>query len=376
MLHLPYRELPVDDPGTPETGSPLRYLVWLARHQRWLLTLNAFFGIGWMVAQALVWAAVGAAIDHGVERHSTADLFRWVAVVVALGLFQAGCGALRHQLAVTNWMNATYRTVQVIGHHLARTGPAMTDEIPSGDIVNTVASDAMRIGSTYDSFARFSGAIVAWIVVSFILLSTSVQLGLIVLLGVPILGALTTPLMRPLHTTQAAQREAAGRLAALGSDTVAGLRILRGVGGEEVFLRNYRAQSQKVRVAGTRIAAPQAGLESGQVLLPAILTGLVTFLGARDVMNGTLQPGQLVAFFGYASFLTTPLRTAIDYVIMSTRAYVGAGKVLRILSVQPNHRRTDRAARVARPSRSPRGQGERAAPRAGSARGPRDRDAR
>lgn len=336
MLHLPYRELPVDDPGTPETGSPLRYLVWLARHQRWLLTLNAFFGIGWMVAQALVWAAVGAAIDHGVERHSTADLFRWVAVVVALGLFQAGCGALRHQLAVTNWMNATYRTVQVIGHHLARTGPAMTDEIPSGDIVNTVASDAMRIGSTYDSFARFSGAIVAWIVVSFILLSTSVQLGLIVLLGVPILGALTTPLMRPLHTTQAAQREAAGRLAALGSDTVAGLRILRGVGGEEVFLRNYRAQSQKVRVAGTRIAAPQAGLESGQVLLPAILTGLVTFLGARDVMNGTLQPGQLVAFFGYASFLTTPLRTAIDYVIMSTRAYVGAGKVLRILSVQPN----------------------------------------
>lgn len=288
-----------------------------------------------MVSQALVWAAVGAAIDHGVERHNEAELFKWVAVVVALGLFQAFCGALRHQLAVTNWMSATYRTIQVIGRHIAKTGPALTDEIPAGDIVNTVAADAMRIGGSYDSFARFSGAIVAWIVVSFILLSTSVQLGLIVLLGVPILGSLTTPLMKPLHATQAAQREAAGRLAALGSDTVAGLRILRGVGGEEVFLQNYRDQSQKVRVAGTRIAAPQAALESGQVLLPAILTGVVTFLGARDVMNGSLQPGQLVAFFGYSSFLTTPLRTAIDYVIMSTRAYVGAGKVLRILKIQP-----------------------------------------
>jgi hypothetical protein len=63
----------------------------------------------------------------------------------------------------------------------------MTDEIPAGDVVNTVAADAMRIGGAYDSFARFSGAIVAWIVVSFILLSTSVELGLIVLLGVPIL---------------------------------------------------------------------------------------------------------------------------------------------------------------------------------------------
>ena len=120
------------------------------------------------------------------------------------------------------------------------------------------------------------------------------------MLGVPILGSLTIPLMKPLHRTQAAQREAAGRLAALGSDTVAGLRILRGVGGEDVFFQNYRAQSQRVRVAGTRIASPQAGLESGQVLLPAILTGIVTFLGARDVMNGTLQAGQLVAFFGYS----------------------------------------------------------------------------
>ena len=325
----------MEDPGTPETRSPVRYLVWLASHQRWLLSLNALFGIGWMVAQALVWAAVGAAIDHGVEGHHEGQLFKWVGVVVVLGLIQAICGSLRHQLAVTNWMNATYRTVQVIGNRLSATGSAMTEDIPSGDIVNTVAADAPRIGSVYDSFARFSGSVVAWIVVSFILLSTSVQLGLIVLLGVPILGSLTVPLMRPLHRTQAAQREATGRLAALGSDTVAGLRILRGVGGEDVFFNNYRRQSQVVRVAGTRIAAPQAGLESGQVLLPAILTALVTFFGARDVMNGTLQPGELVAFFGYASFLTTPLRTAIEYVIMSTRAYVGAGRVLRIMAVEP-----------------------------------------
>jgi ABC-type multidrug transport system fused ATPase/permease subunit len=335
---LPYHELPVADPGTPDTGSPTRYLVWLARHQRWLLSLNALFGIGWMVAQALVWAAVGAAIDHGVEHHNSGALFTWVAVVMALGLVQAACGSFRHQLAVTNWMNATYRTIQLVSRQLARTGSAMTDEIPAGDIVNTVAADAPRIGSAYDSFARVSGSLVAWLVVSFILLATSVQLGLIVLVGVPLLGSLTVPLMRPLHRTQAAQREQAGRLAALGSDTVAGLRILRGVGGEDVFLSNYRRQSQRVRVAGTRIATPQAGLESGQVLLPAILTGMVTFIGARDVMNGTLQPGQLVAFFGYTTFLTTPLRTAIEYVIMSTRAYVGAGRVLRIMAIEPSVR--------------------------------------
>src|ERR1017187_64417 len=302
----------------------MRYLVWLARQQKWALTLNALFGVGWMVSQALLWAAVGAAIDHGVVDRSDRELFLWVGIVMSLGLFQAVCGALRHQLAVTNWMSATYRTIQVIGRHISTTGTALTDEIPAGDVVNTVAADAMRIGGAYDSFARFAGAVASWIVVSFILLSTSVELGLIVLLGVPILASLTTPLMKPLHTTQAAQREVAGRLAAMGSDTVAGLRILRGVGGEEVFLNNYKQQSGLVRRAGIRIANPQAGPRPSQALLPAILTGIVTYLGAQDVMHGTLQPGQLVAFFGYATFLTTPLRTAIDYVIATTRPYVAS----------------------------------------------------
>ena len=73
----------------------------------------------------------------------------------------------------------------------------------------------------------------------------------------------------------------------------------------------------------------------------------MTFLGARDVMNGTLQPGQLVAFFGYSIFLTTPLRTAIDYVIMSTRAYVGAGSVLRVIDDRANRERPRRPARLA-----------------------------
>ena len=335
VLHLPYRELPVADIGTPDTRSPFRYLVWIARQQKLTLVLNALFAIGWMVSQALIWACVGAAIDKGVIDKNEGELFLWVGVVMALGLFQAVCGAMRHQMAVTNWMNAAYKTVQVIGHHVAKTGTAVTDVIPAGDVVNTVASDAMRIGGAYDVVARFAGAIAAWIFVSVILISTSAELGLIVLIGVPVLASLTTPLMRPLHTTQAAQREAAGRLAALGSDTVAGLRILRGVGGEDVFLNNYRRQSNLVRLAGNRIASPQAGLESGQVLLPAILTAVVTYLGAQDVMHGTLQPGQLVAFFGYATFLTTPLRTAIEYVISTTRAYVGAGRVLRILNIDP-----------------------------------------
>jgi len=331
VLTLPFRELPVADPGTPRLSSPGAYLWWLASQQRVTLTLNMLFGVGWMLSQALLWGAVGKAIDS-INVASLSTLFAWTGVVLFLGITQAICGMYRHQLAVTNWMTATYRSIQLVGRHVADHGTAVIDEIPAGDVVNTVASDAMRIGGAFDVLARFVGAIIAWIVVSIILLTTSLKLGLIVLVGVPVLASFTTPLMKPLHASQAAQREVAGRLAAIGADTVAGLRILRGVGGEDVFLANYKQQSERVRVAGNKVATPQAGLESGQVLLPAILMTIITYIGATDIMNGTLKPGQLVAFFGYATFLTTPLRTSIEYVIATTRARVGARKVLAILT--------------------------------------------
>ena len=335
MPLLPYQELPYDDPGTPDLRSPVRYLFWVGRQQKWTILAGVFFGVTWMLAQALLWTSVGAAVDHGLQAHSVRSLLTWSLLVLVLGVIQGVSGAIRHQFAVTNWLRATFRSIQLVGRQLSRVTTAATDAIPSGDIVGTVAMDAMRVGGAFDVIPRFIGAVVSWLVVSGILLSTSLKLGLVVLVGVPALASLTRPLMKPLHERQRAQREVAGKLAALGSDTVAGLRILRGVGGEDVFFANYTDISRQVEKAGVAVSKPQSALESGQILLPAILTAVVTYLGAHEVMDGALAPGQLVAFFGYATFLTTPLRTVIEFVIAGTRALVGARKVLAILTIEP-----------------------------------------
>ena len=335
MPLLPYKELPLVDPGTPNTATPLRYLLWLGRQQIWLIFAGVAVGITWMLSQALLWSAVGSAIDHGMKHRDTASLLRSAAIVLGLGAIQAISGLIRAQVAVTNWLRATYLSVQLVGRHLSTAGTAVTNEIQPGDIVGTVSMDAMRIGGTFDVMPRFIGALVSWLVVSIILLSTSVKLGLIVLIGVPILTSATRPLMKPLHERQRAQRDVSGKLAALGSDTVAGLRILRGIGGEDVFLDNYITMSRSVERSGIEVSKPQSALESGQILLPAILTAAITYFGAHEVINGNLQPGQLVAFFGYATFLTMPLRTAIECVISGTRALVGARKVIAILNIPP-----------------------------------------
>ena len=289
-----------------------------------------------MVSQALFPAAVGQAIDLGIIADDMRALLIWGGVLVALGVVGALAGTMRHRFAVENWLRASFRCVQLIGYKAADTGEALPRRMPTGEVVATVASDSMRLGGLYDVSARFAGAIVSYVVVAVILLSKSRPLGLVVLIGVPVLVSSLSLILRPLQKRQAEQREQSGKLTTLGADTVAGLRVLRGIGGEQQFLRRYQEQSQRVRAAGVHVAGVQASLDAAQVLLPGVFVVLVTWLGALFALEGTITPGDLVQFYGYAAFLVMPLRTATEFADRATRAHIAARKIIRVLSTEPD----------------------------------------
>jgi ABC-type multidrug transport system fused ATPase/permease subunit len=327
-------ELPVADPGRPDTRSPLRLLLWVGRHQLGTIAIAIAFGIVWMVAQALMPYAIGQAIQQGIVDGSNEALVRFCALLAALGILQAASGVMRHRYAVQNWLQASFRLAQVVGHHAARSGDAVRGELSTGEVVATVSNDALRAGGAFDILARLCGGIVAYVVVAVILLTTSTTLGLLVLLGVPVLTLSLSVVINPLQVRQREQREEVGRLTALGADTAAGLRVLRGVGGEQVFFDRYRQRSESVRVAGVRVAGPQSTLDAAQVLLPGLFIVLVTWAGAHLAASGEITPGQLVSFYGYAGFLVIPLRTSAEAVEKITRALVGCRRMLRVLAVE------------------------------------------
>ncbi len=328
--------LPLADPGTPALTSPTAYLTWVARGQRRTLVVAVCFGVVWLVSQALFPAVMGKAIDQGIIGRDSGALLRWCLVLLGLVAVSAISGMFRHKYAVLNWMQGAFRSAQLIGHQAADTGEALTRAVPTGDVVATVSSDAMRVGGLYDVFARFVGSVVSYVVVALILLRASAPLGLVILIGVPVLVGCLAFVVRPLQARQLAQREEAGKLIGLGADTVAGLRVLRGIGGERTFLRRYAVQSQAVRRVGNRVAGYQAALDAAQILLPGIFVLIVVWLGARFAVAGQITAGQLVAFYGYTAFLVIPLRTATEMVDRATQAHIGAGKLIKILAVRPD----------------------------------------
>jgi len=327
------RSLPLPEPGRPPLTGPWAYLRWLSVRQLGVLLGATGVSIVGNVAGAMQPLALGMVVDDGLSHGLTAGLWSGCLLLFALGMVQVGANVWGHRLEVENWLRAAFASSQQIGHHVTRTGDAVTETLPTGEVVATVASDALRMGEVFHILPRLIGGIVAYLTLGVVLLTISPPLGLLVLLGLPVVVAVLSLLVPPLQRRQAAQREATGRLTTLGADTVSGLRILRGIGGEEVFSGRYREQSQQVRRTGVAVAQTQSYLDALQTLLPGLFLAIVVWAGARLAIAGDITPGQLVSFYGFAAFLTQPLWTASEAIRVVTRAVVGARKILTVLRV-------------------------------------------
>jgi ABC-type multidrug transport system fused ATPase/permease subunit len=310
-------------------------LGWLARRQGWTLAAALTCGVVTFGLQAVQPYLVGRVVDSATSGGLDAATWRWAGWLLAVGVVITGVSVLGHRFDIRNWMEGAFRSSQLVSRTVSRSGHAVSAELPTGEVVASIANDVHRMGDLFAMSAQFLGSLVAYGVTTALMLRASVQLGVVIALGLPAVALILAFLVKPLSRRQAAQREASGRLTTLGADTVSGLRILRGIGGEQVFSARYREQSQKVRAAGVRVAGVQSWLDALQVVLPGMFTVLVVYLGALSAVRGEITAGQLVSFFGFAAFLSWPVQLAVQFLKIATNAHVSAAKVVKVLRVVP-----------------------------------------
>lgn len=328
------RRLPAEEPGEPDSRSATRYLLWVWRDQWRSQLTGMFWGVAWMLALALMPAMIGRAIDRGLLHRSGGGLLLWSGVVLLLAVFTGIAGGMRHRSALTNWLAAAYLTIQVTARQSAKVGADLPRLIASGDVLAIGTTDVEALGGSFDICARLTGGLVSVVVVAALMLSVSVPLGLVVLIGVPTMMACTVLLLRPLRGRQDEYRELQGRLSDRTVDIAQGIRVLRGIGGEESFAARYATGSQQLRGLGIGVGRIESLLSAQEVLLPGLLTALVTWLAARFALHGSISLGQLVTFYGYASFLVLPLSFFGEAADEITRGHVAASRVVKLLRLR------------------------------------------
>jgi len=321
-------------PQPPSFGAGA-LLRWLLRRAAVPVVLATLAACTSNIIQAIVPAFLGQALDAGIENGLNARIWGIGALLLVLFVVYAVGDTMLSYFGVQAWMRTAFDVDRLVGRQVSATGADLSRQVSTGEVATIIASDADYLGKLIQHLPALLGAAASFIVVAVLMLRTSVSLGLVVILGMPLVAAIVTLVIRPLQRRQAVQREAQSAVTTITTDTVAGLRILRGIGGEDVFARRYRDASQELRRRGVEVASSQATLMTLQVLLPGLFAAIVVWIAARMAVAGSLSPGGLITFYGYTAYLSWPLWVFTNSVQDYTRAIVGARRLSRLLEVTP-----------------------------------------
>lgn len=298
---------------------------------------GSFFGIIGTICLALIPGLLG----RGVQAIADGDrdaVTRGALLVILLGIVQAFAGVMRHRRAVGSWIIAATRLKQIISRKASELGADLPRLVSTGEVVSVNNNDVERMARGYDNIPRLIGAIVSFIYVSILLISSAPSIGIVVVIAVPLMSLGIAPIIKPLQDREAEQRKKLSTATNLAADTVAGLRVLRGIGGEEAFVARFKDASQEVRVAAVRTARMRSLLQALQIVLPGALVLVVIFFGGNLVLDEKMKIGELLAFYGYSAFLVLPIRVIIESAQRITSAVVSARRILHLLHIQPVNR--------------------------------------
>ncbi|MFF5005506.1 ABC transporter transmembrane domain-containing protein [Streptomyces phaeochromogenes] len=323
------------DPGTPDCRGGARYLWWLVARQPGRAAAGALLGTVWMVIRALTPYLLARAIDDGLEPGDLAALAGWTAALLGLEVFNSWLSVMRHRTMTRLRMDANFRSVKLVVGQATRLGATLSRRTGAGEVVTIGVGDVQTISQSLTVVGPGVGSAVAYVVVAGLLLSVSLPLAAVVLLGVPVIVVLVGPPMGRLRGAETEYRERQSVLTARIGDLAGGLRVLNGLGGKGLFADAFRRDSQRLRVQGYRVGSVTSWIQALGVGLPTVFLAVVTWLAARLAAQGSITIGELVSVYGYVAVLVAPVAFFVECGYQLSRGVVAARRVVRFLSLEP-----------------------------------------
>ena len=285
--------------------------------------------------ESLVPIVIGAVIDSAIRAGDTGALVRWLALLVALFAVLAAAWVANAMFTERACQSAEHDTrVGIARRVLAATGGAER-RFKAGKLVSIANSDAAEVGRLGDHVPAAVGAGAAVVLALAFLFSVDVRLGLLVLAGLPAVLALEKYFADRLLDRWADEQEESSEAAAVATDLMAGLRVLKGLGAERAAADRYRRASRRSLRANLRAASVEAMANGVSSLAIGAFLALVALIAGRMAAGGSITVGEFVAAVGLAQFLISPIETLGGFITSLAEGRASANRVAKVLTTDP-----------------------------------------
>lgn len=288
-------------------------------HIRWRLTLAAFFAGCWMLFFAVTPWWIGKTIDAITTSGTTvADIVHRCAVLLACAAGGAVAVLAEERTSLLLRVDCELSLMRVLSRQTSNLG--ITPSACSA--VNLGMVDITSVANGVSALARGIGGLITVLLVAGLMLATSWQLGLVILVGAVIALVSNDLVLRNYRRRQKIQRKRSDELTQVAQDIGGGARVIKGLDAAQFFLRRYTALSQELQQSGTELSKADAQASAFRGVVSGTFKTAIVAFGAKLALSGTITVGEVVTAYGYTTFLTNPL----NY-IMRARQLRAAGVI-------------------------------------------------
>ena len=316
------------------TAFPL--LMELVRPRRGLLAL----GMGLMVinraASLVIPTSVKFLIDNILGKHQVELLTPLVLAVFAATLIQGATSFTLTQLLSKEAQRLIAQLRRKVQEHVGRLPVRYYDANKAGALVSRIMTDVEGVRNLVGTgLVEFVGGLLTALFSLVFLLRISVVLTATALLFIGIFSLtlnLAFKRIRPIFRERGKiNADVAGRL----TESLAGVRVVKGYHAEAEEARVFSTGVQRLLDNVLKSLTAMSLMSLSAVVLMGCVWTVVMYVGARQILGGTLTLGGLMSFTALLAFLVAPMFQVVGIGTQLTEALAGLDRTQEVLGEKP-----------------------------------------
>ncbi|MFD5268337.1 ABC transporter ATP-binding protein [Streptomyces sp. NPDC058335] len=303
--------------------------------------IAAFVLIGVVTALFAVATPVlaGKVVNTIVSQHGeSATVVRLALLIALIAVLEAVFGILGRRLSATLGEGLILDLRTTVFDHVQRMPVAFFTRTRTGALVSRLNNDVIGAQRAFSN--TLSGVVsnlVTLVLTLAVMLTLSWQITLLALVLLPVF---VVPARRMGRRMAEMQREAATLNAVMGTRmterfSAPGATLVKLFGRPEQESAEFAARAAQVRDIGVRTATAQSVFITALTLVSALALALVYGLGGRLALDGTLDPGAVVALALLLTRLYAPLTALAGARVEVMSALVSFERVFEVLDLKP-----------------------------------------
>ena len=207
----------------------------------------------------------------------------------------------------------------------------------TGDLMNRATEDVNRVRMYVGPAIMYAiNTAVLFLLVIYAMFSVNVTLAIFCLLPLPVLVVLIYYVNTMINNKSEQIQEQLSRLSSFVQERFSGIRVIKSYVREDHTKTVFAAESEGYKKNAMNLVKVQALFYPTMLLLVGLSTILTIYVGGRQVINGSITPGNIAEFIVYVNQLTFPVSMLGWVTTLIQRASASQKRINEFLELEPD----------------------------------------